>query len=89
MPPNLEAWKTLIVLVGVAVVVVLGTITIHRSRRDAHGVIDEQASTEDLFADLKAAYEAGQMDTAEFQRIQASLGVEHPPATRRPKRRPT
>ncbi len=77
MARNLDTYRTLATIVALATAIVLGVLAIYRSRRDAHGALDD--GPEDLYSDLKAAYEAGHMDTAEFRRVQASLGIEDPP----------
>lgn len=55
-------------------VILGGVVLLRRAYHAAHGHEDEQV--EDPLQALRAAYEAGHMDDAEFRRVLASLGRE-------------
>ncbi len=59
---------------AVVAVILGGMALVRRAHRDAHGYEDEKV--EDPLQALRAAYEAGHMDDAEFRRVLASLGRE-------------
>lgn len=69
----LGSWNSVAVLVGLTLVIVFGTVWVHRLRKDARG--EDSDETRALFEPLREAYESGQMADSEFERIRASLGV--------------
>lgn len=71
-----------IVILALFVLISLGFWIITRARREAVG--DTNDGPEALLRDLREAYEAGSMDTAEFERVKRSLdrGGLTPPSSR-------
>jgi hypothetical protein len=65
----------LAVLIVLVVGLALSLWMLGRVRDDAHGRQGARRP-EDFLTELRAAYEAGQMDTAEFERVRRSLGAD-------------
>lgn len=57
---------------ALVMVILGGVVLLRRAYRAAHGHEDEEV--EDPLQALRAAYEAGHMDDAEFRRVLASMG---------------
>ena len=68
-------------IAATAIVIALGMSLIKLARRQAKGDTSDQP--EDLFAQFQEAYDAGEMDTAEFERVRASLDRQKAPPTPR------
>jgi hypothetical protein len=73
--PQSNPWMTVAVLVALTVVIAWGLWTLLRIREESRGEVAGRLGRDDLLAPLRAAYEAGQMDTDEYERIRARLGV--------------
>lgn len=77
-----------LLIAATAVALTVGVLVIQRARRDL--VAGPEPSDRDPLDPFRAAFEKGQMDEAEYRRIQESLGLGRPDAkgATRPKEAP-
>jgi uncharacterized membrane protein len=72
-------WNNVFLVVATVVIVAIGLMIVQRVRQTARG--DEAPGGEDLLGDLQRAYIKGEIDDAEFRRIQESLRRREPGAS--------
>jgi uncharacterized membrane protein len=71
-------WNNVLLVVATVVIVAIGLAIVQRVRQTARGA--EAPGGEDLLGDLQRAYIKGEIDDAEFRRIQESLERRKPAA---------
>lgn len=69
-PQDATFWQNTGLIAGTILLIAIGLVVINVMRRVAKGGLDTE---DDLLSPLQQAYRAGQMDSAEFQRIQESV----------------
>ncbi len=65
--------KSIALIVGLAVVIVIGLVVITRLRSELQGDEGKGSSKDDLLASFQDAYEAGEIDTEEYEQVRNSL----------------
>ncbi|MEO8939892.1 MAG: hypothetical protein ABI453_05020 [Isosphaeraceae bacterium] len=63
-------WQNAGLIIGTILLITIGLAVINFMRREAKGNLETE---DDLLLPLQQAYKAGQMDSAEFQRIRESI----------------
>lgn len=66
-----EILESLALIIGLVIAIVIGLVIFQRVQREARGEPDDRA--EDPLSAIQAAYKAGHMDEAEFQRARDVL----------------
>lgn len=67
---NQDFWAQVVAALGLLILCVLGYRTIAWFRQDAHGTFRRE---EDALMPFREAFEAGEIDREEYERVQAAL----------------